>query len=66
MKLKIAKLFLDHVIRVMTVVVYRVSWGECQLGDLNLSDFLGTIFILIHFYLMKATNEHYFLIIFIQ
>ena len=36
------------------------SWGKCQLGDFNLSDFLGTVFILIHFYLMNATNEHYF------
>ena len=36
------------------------SWGKCQLEDFNLSDFLGTIFILIHFYLMNATNEHYF------
>ena len=35
------------------------SWGKCQLGDFNLSDFLGTIFILIHFYLINATNEHY-------
>ena len=35
------------------------SLGKCQLGDFNLSDFLGTIFILIHFYLMNATNEHY-------
>ena len=26
------------------------SWGKCQLGDFNLSDFLGTFFILIHFY----------------
>ena len=37
------------------------SWGKCQLGDFNLSDFLGTIFILIHFYLMNSTNEHHFL-----
>ena len=37
------------------------SWGKCQLGDFNLSDFLGTIFFLIHFYLMNAKNEHYFL-----
>ena len=39
----------------------RASWGKCQLGDFNMSDFLGTIFILIHFYLMNATNEYYFL-----
>ena len=37
------------------------SLGKCQLGDFNLSDFLRTIFILIHSYLMDATNEHYFL-----
>ena len=36
------------------------SWGMCQLGDFNLSDFLGKIFILIHLYLINATNEHYF------
>ena len=36
-------------------------WENCQLGDFNLSDFLGIIFILIHFYLMNATNEHNFL-----
>ena len=40
------------------------SWAKCQLGEVqlgnfNLSDFLGTIFILIHFYLMYATNDHY-------
>ena len=50
----------------------RASWrkchlgvvpvGEkCHLGDFNLSDFLGPIFILIQFYLMNETNEHYFL-----
>ena len=36
------------------------SWGKCQLGDFNLSDFLGTIFILIHFYLINITNEHFY------
>ena len=35
-----------------------LAWGE---GNFNLLDFLGTIFILIHFYQMNATNEHYFL-----
>ena len=34
------------------------SWEKCQLGDFNLSDFLGTMFIPIHFYLLNATNEH--------
>ena len=33
-------------------------WENCQLGDFNLSDNLGIIFILIHFYLMNATNWH--------
>ena len=37
------------------------TWGNFQLGDFNLSDFLGAIFILIHFYLMNPTNEHFFL-----
>ena len=37
------------------------SLGKCQLGDFNLSDFLGTISILIHFYLMNATNKLFFL-----
>ena len=31
--------------------------GKCQLGDFNLSDSLDTIFILIYFYLLNATNE---------
>ena len=35
------------------------TWWKCYLGDFNLSDFLGTIFILIHLYLINATNEHY-------
>ena len=35
------------------------SFGKCQLGDFNLSDFLGTILILIYFYLINATIEHY-------
>ena len=26
-----------------------LAWGEGQIGDYNLSDFLGTISILIHF-----------------
>ena len=39
----------------------RASWGKCELGDFNLPDFLGTSFILIHFYLINATNEHYYL-----
>ena len=34
-------------------------WGMCQLEDLNLSDFQGTIRIVIHFYLINATIEHY-------
>ena len=43
-----------------------VSWGsatfgKCHLEDFNLTDFLGTILIIIHFFLMNATNEHYFL-----
>ena len=35
------------------------TWGKCQLGDFNLSDFLGTFFILIHFLkiLDKLSNE---------
>ena len=44
----------------------NASWGKCQLRDFNLSDFLGTIFILIHFFIMDATNEHFFKIKFIQ
>ena len=40
-------------------VVGSARWGKCYLGDFNLSDFLGTIFIPINFYLMNATNEHY-------
>ena len=35
-----------------------VSWGKCHLGDFNLSDFLGKIFILTDIYLINATNEH--------
>ena len=42
----------------------NVTWENYHLGevpgDFNLSDFLGTIFILIYFYLMNATNENYF------
>ena len=46
----------------------RATKRKCQLGsrqleNLNLSDFLGTIFILIDFCLINATNEHYSLII---
>ena len=41
------------------VVGGRAIWGKCQLGDFNLSDFLGTIFILIHFYLINAKNKNY-------
>ena len=37
------------------------SWGKCQLVDFNLSDFLGTVFILVHFYLMNVKDKHYFL-----
>ena len=33
------------------------SWGMSQLGDLNLFDSPGTIFILIHLYLVDATNK---------
>ena len=36
------------------------TWGKCHLGNFNLSDFLSTTFILIHFYLMNVTNENYF------
>ena len=36
-----------------------VQLGELPVGDLHLSDFLGTIFIRIHFYLIDATNEHF-------
>ena len=32
----------------------RASWGKCQFGDFNLSDFLGTIFVLIHFFQMNT------------
>ena len=42
------------------------SWGKCQLGDFNLSDFLGTIFILIHFYLINAHMNTIFKLKFIQ
>ena len=35
-----------------------VRWGKCRLVDLNFSDFLVTTFILIHFYLINATNEN--------
>ena len=38
-----------------------VTWRKCQFEDFNLSDSLSTVFILIHFYLMNATNENYFL-----
>ena len=30
------------------------NWRKCQLGDFNLSGFLGTILILIHLYLMNG------------
>ena len=35
------------------------SLEKCQLGDFNLWDFLGTISIPIHFFLINITNEHY-------
>ena len=42
--------------------VYR-QLEKCQLGDFNLSDFLGTVLILIDFYLMnamKTVDNHIF------
>ena len=40
------------------------GWEICQLGEVPvggayLSDFLDTIFFLIHFYLINAINEHF-------
>ena len=54
----------------------QLAWGEGQLGEVPLGGsaswgtltcrisifiLIHTIFILIHFYLMNATNENYFL-----